>query len=179
MKVKSEKQKVKRAVAVVVLVAVVSLGSGCEAFVKKFRRKPREESREQKELVLEPESYDNLQVSKEELARQYYLFWGSWHDELIQSLASSTNHKKQIETAYEAALSLSNLALLVTDDHKQALQEYHRRLIELHDAISRDIHGMYRERDLRSAQRLKREISRSFPARRLHEFILREEPAQE
>ena len=64
-----------RVTQIAVLVAgfclLVSL-TGCEAFRKKFRRKPKEEKRE--EPIIQPESYPDVALNKDELYRDYFLF---------------------------------------------------------------------------------------------------------
>ena len=67
---------------------------GCEAFVRKFTRKSKNPVEEV--MVLAPEEYKGPQQTKEELYRQYFLFWKSWQDELIESLLQNKSNKKKV-----------------------------------------------------------------------------------
>ena len=60
--------------------------TGCEAFVRKFTRKPKKENLPQEELILVPEEYKGPNLTKEELYRQNLLFWGCWQDSPLCSI---------------------------------------------------------------------------------------------
>ena len=81
---------------------------GCEAFIRKFTRKPKNKKSDVQEMVLVPEEYKGPQMSKEELYRQYILFWKSWHDELLNSLSSSRSHKKRVSCIDEAIKNIND-----------------------------------------------------------------------
>ncbi|MCM8783080.1 MAG: hypothetical protein NC909_01600 [Candidatus Omnitrophica bacterium] len=50
---------------------------GCDAFVRKFTRKPKKDTALQKEMVLVPEEYSSMFKDKEEQYRYYFSFWHS------------------------------------------------------------------------------------------------------
>ena len=100
---------------------LVSL-TGCEAFVKKFRRKPREEKRE--EPIIQPESYPDVALNKDELYRDYFLFWESWADELVSFLKDNANTKKQKECIQQAMDNLLKMQSLLNEEKAVSLDKF-------------------------------------------------------
>ena len=100
---------------------LVSL-TGCEAFVKKFRRKPREEKRE--EPIIQPESYPDVALNKDELYRDYFLFWESWADELVSFLRDNANTKKQKECIQQAMDNLLKMQSLLNEEKAASLDGF-------------------------------------------------------
>ena len=91
---------------------------GCEAFTRKFTRKSKK-SDAPVEMVLTPEEYKGPNMTKEEIYRQSYLYWGSWQDELINALSQKSSLKKKIDCAQEALKHLVNMKMmLVTEAQK-------------------------------------------------------------
>ena len=86
---------------------------GCEAFTRKFTRKSKKPDATV-EMVLTPEEYKGPEMSKEELYRQYYLYWSSWQEELINALTQKSSLKKKIDCAQEAAKNLMNMKMIKT-----------------------------------------------------------------
>ncbi|MCG8431773.1 MAG: hypothetical protein MJA29_11450 [Candidatus Omnitrophica bacterium] len=160
----------KRLCLMLVVVCLLVAGTGCEAFIKKFKREPKKKDTVH-ELVLEPESYDEARPADNELARQYYSFWRNWHDELITALASSDNHKKKKEAAFESVRNLENLAPFMKEPYRSAIGEYIAKLEKLYEDIAGDIHSMYGSRSLNRARDLKRRIEREFPFTAIDTFL--------
>ena len=79
--------------------------SGCQTLARKFTRKPKGEPKKE-EPVIQPEVYPDVAQGKDELYKDYFTFWESWADELIEFLNEKANSKKQKECA---ALALDNL----------------------------------------------------------------------
>lgn len=135
---------------------------GCEAFVRKFTRKSKKESLPKEEMVLAPEEYKGPQMSKEELYRQYFLFWKSWQDELMVSLSQGANHKKQIDCAGEAIKNLTNFRVLLDENSREKLDAYINQLSGLKDLITNDAYGINIASYRQKAERIKRKILRDF-----------------
>lgn len=135
--------------------------TGCEAFVRKFTRKPKDKMKAE-ELVLVPEEYKPPKLSKEEKYRDTFLFWKNWHDELINYLSSSDNHKKQIDCAKESINSLQALRLLLNPDKKKSLDIYLNKMGILKSQISVDVYGAEVSSLRSDAEKLKRDIQREF-----------------
>ncbi|MCM8795839.1 MAG: hypothetical protein NC928_04060 [Candidatus Omnitrophica bacterium] len=144
---------------------------GCEAFVRKFTRKPKKESLPREEMVLVPEEYKPTQ-DKEQLYRQYFVFWRSWHDELLNSLIPHTNHKKQIDCAQEAIKNLMHLRQLLNLEKQKKLDIYINRLSELKEMIAQDIYGSNYARHRQIAERLRMDILRDFSYPKINKDII-------
>lgn len=135
---------------------------GCDAFVRKFTRKPKKENLPQEEMVLAPQVYQGQQMSKEELYRQYLLYWKSWHDELMQSLLDKRSLKKQLDCVEEELKNLVSLRELLNENKKKQLDVYIQRIMDIKDEINRDIYGNNSLNNFHSVERIRRDILRDF-----------------
>jgi hypothetical protein len=133
---------------------------GCEAFVRKFTRKTKKD-REPEEMVLAPEEY-KCKMSKEELYRQYFLFWKSWQDELINALQQNVSLKKKIDCADEALENLNYLRPFLNEAKQKKLDIYIGQLNDLRNMIASDLYGANSVRFYQRADRLKMNILRDF-----------------
>lgn len=145
---------------------------GCEAFVRKFTRKPKKEKIPHEEMVLAPEEYKGPQMTKEGLYRQYFLFWRSWQDELIASLSVGANHKKQIDCANEALKNIVNLKALVNAEKQKKLDIYIGQLNDLKGLITQDIYGNNVSSHRQKAERIRRNILQDFSYRDIKGYLL-------
>lgn len=130
--------------------------------MRKFTRKPVKENISQEEMVLLPEEYKGPDMSKEELYRQYFLFWKSWSDELMEALMQGKSQKKQLDCAKEAINNLENLKALLDEVTQKKLDIYIGRLKDLKNAISRDLYGNNSLNNAHGAERLKIDILQKF-----------------
>lgn len=170
MKFKAQSSKRKVFLLVTSYLLLVTL-IGCEAFVRKFTRKSKKEPPKE-EMVLVPEEYKGPQMSKEELCRQYLLFWKSWHDEFIVSLSTGANHKKQIDCIEETINNLVNLRTLLNENKQKKLDAYLKQLNGLKELIIEDTYGVNIPRHRQSAERIKRNILRDFSYRKAKDYLL-------
>ncbi len=139
---------------------VISL-AGCEAFVRKFTRKPKDEVKEAP--LLEPQQYPDGTLTKEQLYRDYYTFWESWTDELEDSLVRGTNFKKLKQCANEALDNLAKLQSLLKEEKGIKLQKCVADFTKVKDRVfSGDL--TYSERDLLKdrVSRIKNQVHRDF-----------------
>jgi len=144
---------------------------GCEAFVRKFTRKSKKAD-QTVEMVLEPQEYTAAQLSKEELYRQYFLYWKSWHDELLNALAYKASGKKQIDCAQEAMKNLVNMSRLLNEDKRRKLEMYISKLEGLLDAIKGDVYGDRNAANFQAAEKLKNNIMRDFTYPKIKNYML-------
>ncbi len=93
---------------------------GCEAFVRKFTRKPKELRKE--EPIIQPEIYPDKSVAKDMLYKDYFVFWQTWADELQTHLNEKANLKKQKECAYEALDNLFKMQSLLSEEKAKAFE---------------------------------------------------------
>lgn len=150
--------RIKNIISLAVVIAFVSTILGCEAFVRKFTRKPKKGTEAKEEMVLVPEEYTGPHLSKEELYRQYFLFWKSWQDELIVSLSSSSAHKKQLDCVNEALKSLHAMSDLLTATKQDALSGHITQLESLRNEIETDAYGYKQDKNRAAAEQIKRNI---------------------
>jgi len=133
---------------------------GCEAFVRKFTRKSKKENLPKEEMVLTPVEYKAPEMTKEELYRKYFLYWKSWHDELIESLSREINHKKQLSCIAEALENLEQLKNMLKDRARKNIDVFINRLSEAEAQIKNDIYGANAASYRVDLERIKRGILR-------------------
>jgi hypothetical protein len=134
--------------------------AGCEAFTRKFTRKSKK-SEQAVQMVLVPEEYKS-NLTKEELYRQYFLFWKSWHEELENALTQKSSLKKKTDCAQEALKNLINMKTMLVDGMQKNIDVYVNKTIELLAAIKSDIYGTNDSRNLQAAERIKMDIHKEF-----------------
>jgi hypothetical protein len=144
---------------------------GCEAFVRKFTRKPKKENMPQEQMVIAPEEYKPPIMTKEEKYREYFLYWKSWHDELIESLSSSTNSKRQISCSNEAIKNLEEIRMLLNAEKQKELDVWINQLKDLRDEISSDVYGTNAVRNRGSAERIRRNIMQDFSYPKVKDYL--------
>lgn len=146
----------------VILLLIFSL-IGCDAFVRKFTRKHKKSDSEREELVLVPQEYKNT-MSKEQIYRQYFLFWKCWQDELIEALnnTAALNHKKQVSCAEEALKNLVQLRTLLNSAEQKRLDICIGQLSDLKEAIKQDTYGGNFAMNRWKAEHIKMRILREF-----------------
>ncbi len=87
---------------------------GCEAFVRKFTRKPKEIKKE--EPIIEPQVYPDFVLGPDALYKDYFLFWETWSDELLVNLNEGANFKKQKSCAEEGLDNLFKMKSLLKEE---------------------------------------------------------------
>jgi hypothetical protein len=144
--------------------------TGCDAFVRKFTRKKKEAPKE--EMVLAPEEYKPPHMTKEEVYRQYFLFWKSWHDELINALSSGASQKKKIDCINEALKNLEQLRTTLQTEKQKKLDVYIKQLKDLKDSIAQDLYGTNAMQDRLTAERIKRAVLRDFSYEKVKKYLV-------
>ncbi|RJO65605.1 MAG: hypothetical protein C4540_00460 [Candidatus Omnitrophota bacterium] len=163
--------KIEKILSWVMVIAVVFQILGCEAFVRKFSRKPKKDSQAKEEMVLVPEDYSGPGLSKEELYRQYFLFWKSWQDELIVALSSASPHKKQVDCANEALKNLNAMNDFLSVTKREALKVFINQLGTLQIDIEKDVYGYKKDQNRATAEQIKRNILVHFSYARIKEDL--------
>lgn len=148
--------------------------TGCDAFVRKFTRKPKKTDMRQEEMVLVPQEYKPT-MNSEQAYRQYFVFWKTWQDELIESLLQKRSQKKQIDCANEAIKNILSVKALLNKEKQNKLDIYITQLKELQEAISKDTYGTNTAGNAQAADRIKKNILRFFSYNKISKDI---SPAQ-
>jgi len=160
-----------RIILQVVFCCLLFTALGCDAFIRKFTRKPKKENLAKEELVLEPEEYTGSALTKEELYRQYFLFWKSWQEELIASLSEGSNYKKRLDCAEEVIKNLKELRLLLVEERSKKLEGYINQMSVLGGAIEKDIYGVNILKHRLNAERLERIILKQFVYYKVKDYL--------
>jgi len=161
---------IKRITVLVIDLLLIASIMGCDAFVRKFTRKPKKTDIPQEEMVLVPQEYKPT-MNSEQAYRQYFMFWKSWADELIESLLQKRSQKKQIDCVNEAIKNLLNLKALLNEEKQKKLDIYITQLKELQGAISKDLYGTNSAANAQVADRIKKNILRFFSYNKIREDI--------
>jgi hypothetical protein len=143
---------------------------GCEAFTRKFTRKSKKLDT-QVEMVLVPEVYKGPNMTKEEIYRQHYLYWGSWQDELINALTQKSSLKKKIDCAQEALKQLMNMKMMLVADAQKNFDLEIAKLNDLLADIKSDVYGTNDSRLLRAAERIKSSVHKNFIYPKIRNYL--------
>ncbi|MBI4707011.1 MAG: hypothetical protein HY761_03690 [Candidatus Omnitrophica bacterium] len=143
---------------------------GCEAFVRKFTRKKKTQVEE--EMVLEPEEFKGPGLSKEQLYRQYFLFWKSWQTELIEAFLQARSQKKKLDCAQQAIDNLNNLRPLLNTDAQTKLDVYIGQLKNLKHEIEGDAYNTHNIGNRQIAERIKMNVLRDFSWQKIKDSVI-------
>jgi hypothetical protein len=158
--------------ALVLVLGLLVSGTGCEAFVRKFTRKRNKDNLPKEEMIIAPQEYKPPIMTIEEVYRQYFLYWKSWHDELADALAHSTNQKKFLSCADEAIKNLQELYNLLNEAKRKQLDSYLTKYSELRQQLEADIYAAGASRLRSKAENLRRGILRNFSYQKIKDELL-------
>lgn len=145
--------------------------AGCQSLARKFVRKPKNQDKKTETVVFAPEEYKGEGESSQELYRQYYLYWRTWHEELINSLEKSGNRKKQFDSLDEAVKNLENMKALLISDKAEKIDFWIKQLQLLAAAINKDIYSQLVANNRSRAEWIKREIMREYAFKKIKDSI--------
>lgn len=104
--------------AIVIFILIISI-AGCGALQKKFTRKKKKDER----IIPVVTTYDySKELRVEELYKKHYLFWKSWHQELIDRIDSTV--KKRITCYYYTITSLTEMQKYLKEPKKEELNGF-------------------------------------------------------
>jgi len=146
--------------------------TGCEAFTRKFKRKPKKEALQQEEMVLEPVEYPVSQIDKEELYRRYFLYLRSWNDELIESFNGAVNRKKQAECIIQLIRNLNEIKQLLKDEKQDLAEIFINKFRDLQDSLDKDLFNFDTARLKLQVERLKKNIDSELSLSKIKELLL-------
>lgn len=142
---------------------------GCEAFVKKFTRKPKKQ--EEVEMVLIPQDYRSRFSNKEEEYRYYFMVWESWQDELINALLYQKSHKKQLDCLNQALKNLIQLKNLLLPLKQETLEPYIKQMELLGKDISNDRYSIRTVHHRSKAERIRRMVAKSYSYSKVKDYL--------
>ena len=94
---------------------------GCDAFRKKFVRKPKKDTGE--EIIYAPDEYPKYTVSPDETYQMHFMIWEHWHNELLARFEPGGNQKKWLECIDEEIKNLGFMKDTIASAEKQLLIE--------------------------------------------------------
>ena len=157
--------------SVCALVLVFEL-AGCESLGRKFARKPKAEDKKTEEVVFAPQEYKGEGVTNADLYKQYFLFWRTWQEELIDSLEPNGNRKRQIDSINEGLKNLESIKLLIKPEAAARLEEHIKTLQVLRQAVGKDSYFSNVANNRRRAEILRRDIIKDFSFVKIKDSIL-------
>jgi len=153
--------RLKQSLALFFFFILLISSTGCEAFARKFTRKSKKD-KAPVEMVLAPEEWTGPKMTKEQLYRQYYNFWQSWQDELINVLINQASLKKRVDCAQQAVKNLMGMRGMLNETRQKQLDVYLRQMNDLLKAIKSDIYGAFNNSSRQTAERVRRNILQYF-----------------
>ncbi|MFH1442066.1 MAG: hypothetical protein ABIH18_08530 [Candidatus Omnitrophota bacterium] len=163
-------------ISLFIIYCLLFTSMGCDAFVRKFTRKPKKDKEKKEELVLVPVEYNTEKVSKQDLYQQYFLFWKTWQEQLIDSLRYETNWKRSIGCASEAAGNLEQMQKLLKKEKQEELSPYVKQLRDLVTAMENDPYCRRVDYYLAAARRLKTKIQKKFSSKKIYLKKIKDNP---
>ena len=155
------KRRLTRIILLVTCYSLLVTLIGCEAFVRKFTRKSKKEKAPE-EMLLAPEEWIGPQMTKEEQYHQYFLFWKSCQDELINALEQNASQKNKNDCAQQALKNMLGMRALLNESKQKQLDIYLRQMADLQSAIKADIYGTSGNPNCQRLEKLKMNILQKF-----------------
>ncbi|MFA5093048.1 MAG: hypothetical protein WC543_03805 [Candidatus Omnitrophota bacterium] len=143
---------------------------GCESFARKFTRKNKK-SNQPIQMVLAPEEYKGPDMSKEELYRQYFIYWKAWQDELINALTQKSSLKKKVDCAQEALKNLVNMKMQLLLEAQKNFDPTLARFSELLTDLNNDVYGNRDNSNRQEATQIKANIMRDFAYAKVRNYL--------
>ncbi len=144
--------------------------AGCEAFTRKFTRKPKR-PKITEEPVLVFEVYPESTYSIHDMYKDYYFIFRSWLDELINHLEPAANQKKRAECVREAKANLLKMQSVLKEEKQKELEPYIQKI----EDIENQIRGFLSQDKFYNLKNqcisLKTKISKSFSYSKIKDFI--------
>ncbi|MGD2279570.1 MAG: hypothetical protein PVH45_05710 [Candidatus Omnitrophota bacterium] len=148
----------KRIKVVAALMIFALLISGCADLRDKFIRKPKKEETAMKyQMVREYDVHPNL-----ELYTKRYIFWKTWHKELLTRIMED-NRKKMTVAAEQEVSNLNDMRRMLVDEKGDELQKIIDQMAEIENTLktTRITRGN-RVKIRRKLESLGREVRRNY-----------------
>ena len=145
---------------------------GCEAFRKKFVRKPKEK---EVKVVVQTYEYES-EYSLENAYKKYYSFWRGAHEELTNLLnARDENRKRRVFAAEKVVEALLQMQELLLPAKRTRLDNL---IITQKDIVKKlDSHNLTLSQKLHilgTLRKMRRQIQEEFHFKKIQEFLIKE-----
>ncbi|HOU35952.1 MAG TPA: hypothetical protein PLJ26_04000 [Candidatus Omnitrophota bacterium] len=152
----------RRMVACIVVACMTACLCSCDAFARKFTRKPKKEARPAEPMVLEPAVYADRAADTHDAYRRYFMYWEGWHAELIAALADEApSMRRKLDCVREAIRNLNEMQGLLSGNARAEADKYLLSMNGLKNDIEKDLYGTDSWAVRKKAEDLKRLISRT------------------
>ncbi len=145
--------------ALIMLMVMTMLTSGCASIKDKFIRKPKEEEEQIRryQVVREYDVHPNM-----ELYTKRYIFWKNWNKELLEKIRSD-NHKKRVVAVEQAVSNLYDMKRMLVDEKGDQLQGLIDEMTDVENTIKNErITGANRVRIRRKVESVGRNVKKDF-----------------
>lgn len=146
---------------------MIILLSGCEGLQRKFVRQPKQK---QKPIpVVQTVDYSkDLRV--EELYKKHFLFWKSWHNELIDRLEE--NYKKRISCFDSLISSLKSMRKYLSEEKAAEIDPFISQIEALEPEIKQERLSTSEAYRIRTTlEKTRRQIDKRFSYRDVKDFL--------
>ena len=149
-----------RKLLIFILVAMLSVTSGCHSLRKKFTRK----KKNTKELPVYVDFKDYPTKPLREDYINYYLFVRGWLDDLVEALKKGISYKRQRRAINEAIMNLEQIITFYNTEGKDAVYSIYEELQGFKEEMVKSPNMSETKRSflIRKLQRLKRQFERDF-----------------
>ncbi|MFH1854033.1 MAG: hypothetical protein ABH815_01850 [Candidatus Omnitrophota bacterium] len=150
----------------IIFLVCVSL-CGCSGLQRKFTRNKKDEQKPAPVIT----TYDySKELRVDELYRKHFLFWKSWHRELIDRMGGT--YKKRVECYDYTIASLSEMKKYLKEPKAAELEEFIIRIKTIDPEVRES--GLSKSQQHRISQLLestKRQIDRQFSYNRVQDYL--------
>ena len=155
-----------------VIISCILLSAGCESLAKKFTRK-RKPKESQEQMIIVPRDYSAHPFPSDVMYKQYFIYWKSWNQELVNCINDAASYKKIIDCAEQALLNLKKMATYLNEDKAKELDVYIKKTESLKaDIIAATTMPPARLNLLRySAERILSSVNRQFDLRKMKDHL--------
>jgi len=149
-----------RKALVFLLIAMLSLTSGCHSLRKKFTRK----KRYKKEVPVYVDFKDYPDKPSRKAYINYYLFVRGWLEDLTEALKKGISNKRQRRAIDQAVMNLEQIITFYNPEGKERIYPLYEELQGLREAIVKDPNMSETKRNIlvRKIERLKRKLEKDF-----------------
>lgn len=146
---------------------------GCDAFRKKFVRKPKDEK--EVKVVVNTREYAS-QYSRKQIYEKYFLFWKAANDELLGLLdIQKTSRKKRIYYAKKIGENLLQMQKLLAPEKQKVLDAYILEQKQIAVELKKYSLSPGKKLQIKSILRKqRREVRKEFSYKNIEEYLIKE-----
>ncbi len=142
--------------------------TGCAALQRKFTRKKKKDEGRVVPVITTYDYSKDLRV--EELYKKRFLFWRTWHDELINRM--DAGHKKRVACFDSALENMIEMRKYLASPKAEELDLYIKKMIDIDKDIKEDRLTRSEKYNIKQAlEKIKRQVNKNFSFSDVEEFL--------